>query len=475
MSNSNLESLLLEQERRTKYNKFKSLFPDTGKYRRDLYPKHINFIKMGSQFKERCLMSGNRVGKTVVGAYEMACHLTGIYPEWWPGKVFDKPINAWAIGKTAKTTRDIVQQELMGDSADIGTGLIKQDLILHSTSLAGTPGAFDTVRIKHISGGTSILHFKSSDQGDEAFYGAAVDVCWIDEESPVSVYMHCLTRTMTTKGIVYLTFTPEKGLSELVLLFLKDAMVVEGPITKTKHVTRIMWDEVPHLSTEEKEALLEALPPHMKMAKSRGIPAVGVGAVYPVDQDDYTIDPFDIRTNHYPRVFAMDFGWNKTAVLWGAYDKQSDTVYIYDEWYRGQSEPEIHAAAIKARGKWIDGVCDPSGGGTNQENGRHLRNIYDDLGLTMYSANNSVEAGIVSVYSRLSTGRIKIFKNCQNLLAEMRIYRYDDNGKIVKKNDHLCDCLRYLIMSGLDYLCDEPNDNNNDSHSRTVTNSLTGY
>jgi hypothetical protein len=61
-----------------------------------------------------------------------------------------------------------------------------------------------------------------------------------------------------------------------------------------------------------------------------------------------------------------------------------------------------------------------------------------------------VESGIYEVWQRLSTGRIKVFKSCLNLLSEYRIYRRDDKGRVVKENDHALDALRYLVMSGKD-------------------------
>ena len=50
---------------------------------------------------------------------------------------------------------------------------------------------------------------------------------------------------------------------------------------------------------------------------------------------------------------------------------------------------------------------------------------------------------------RLSTGRLKVFKTLPNWLAEFRIYRRDERGRIVKENDHLMDASRYLVVSGL--------------------------
>ncbi len=53
------------------------------------------------------------------------------------------------------------------------------------------------------------------------------------------------------------------------------------------------------------------------------------------------------------------------------------------------------------------------------------------------------------MWERLSSGRLKIFKSLGNLRAEYRIYRRDEKGRIVKKDDHGLDALRYAIMSGL--------------------------
>jgi intein/homing endonuclease len=96
-----------------------------------------------------------------IGGYETALHLIGEYPSWWKGRRFRRPIDAWAAGDTSETTRDIIQQIMMGNIGELGTGLIPRDSILGQPShRAGVPGAMDTVRVKHSSGGTSTLGFK---------------------------------------------------------------------------------------------------------------------------------------------------------------------------------------------------------------------------------------------------------------------------------------------------------------------------
>ncbi len=215
------------------------------------------------------------------------------------------------------------------------------------------------------------------------------------------------------------------------------------------------WDDVPHLTAEQKQRLWDSIPPYQRDARSKGVPALGSGAIYPVPESDIVCDAIEIP-KHWPRVYAMDVGWKRTAVLWGAWDRDNDTIYLYAEYYRGQAEPAVHAAAIKARGEWIPGVIDPASRGRNQLDGTRLIEQYTALGLNLDPAQNAVEAGINAVWERLSTGRLKIVRTLHSFLAEYRIYRRDEKGAIVKENDHLMDCCRYLVMSGLDRAIVQP-------------------
>jgi phage terminase large subunit-like protein len=211
------------------FNRIDQMFPDTGELRRELYPKHMEFFAAGATYNERAFMAGNRIGKTRAGACEMAYHLTGIYPLWWEGKRFDTPIEAWAAGSSAQTTRDILQAQLLGKPAPdagslagepigLGTGMIRGSCIADIRK--GVDGAIETAWIRHISGGVSTLGFKSYKQGIQSFAGTAKHVVWVDEECPFDIYIECLTRTMTTSGIIYLTFTPLQGMTQTVLHFL---------------------------------------------------------------------------------------------------------------------------------------------------------------------------------------------------------------------------------------------------------------
>lgn len=236
------------------------------------------------------------------------------------------------------------------------------------------------------------------------------------------------------------------------------------------------WDDVPHLDDKTKAELYASIPPYQRDARSKGIPQLGSGAIYPVPETEIVCDPFKIP-NYWPRCYALDVGWNKTAAVWGAWNQDDDTVYLYAEHYRGHAEPSVHAAAIRAKGKWIPGVIDPAARGRAQKDGDQLIQNYVDLGLLLEKADNAVEAGLYQVWERLSGGRLFIFKSLQNWLTEFRIYRRDEHGKIVKQNDHLMDATRYLIMSGLGVAFREPKDELADDryYTDSTRSEITGY
>jgi len=219
-----LIALLEERERRKRRRKLFEVYPDTGPLRRGLYPKHLQFFAAGTEHQERAAVAANRVGKSFgLGGFETALHLTGLYPQWWPGRRFDHPVDVWAAGDTSETTRDIPQLILMGAPGEYGTGLIPGDKIAgNPTHRAGVAQAVDTVRIAHASGGMSMLGFKSYDQGRKKFQGTAKHLIWLDEEPPEDVYSECMARLMTTNGMMICTFTPLEGLSNVVLKYMPE-------------------------------------------------------------------------------------------------------------------------------------------------------------------------------------------------------------------------------------------------------------
>ena len=407
--------------------------------------------------QQRLLMAGNRVGKSFCGAMEVAYHATGKYPSWWAGKRFNRPVRCWAGGVSNETTRDVCQKELVGQPDDPtakGTGSIPLDDIGTTVRKAGVPNAINSVVIKHKTGGYSRVGFKAYEMGKEKWMGESVDVIWLDEEPPQGIYSQALTRTADKGGIVFMTFTPEQGMTETVAQFINNIKEGQALIQAT-------WDDAPHMTGSIRKQILEALPPHERKMREKGIPVLGSGLVFPLPEEDLLCDPIDIP-DHWPRLCGIDFGWDHpTAVTWIAWDRDSDVVYVYDSYSLRQETVPVHSSAINARGKWIPVIWPMDGRQADKGSGKNLTEQYRKESVNMLrehfsnppsqgmkegTGGNSVEAGIQQMLTRFQTKRLKIFKNQGKLLEELRMYHRKD-GKIVPIHDDVISALRYCVMS----------------------------
>ena len=206
------------------------------RYCRVLYQKHLTHMAAGAQHRERSFMAGNRVGKSDCGGVESTFHLTGIYPHWWEGKRFDEPIRLWACGDNAETVREITQEKLLGPIGFFGAGFLPWASIHHHRVRRGAADAVEKVWVRHASGGKSVCHFKSYEQKRKSFQGTAQHVIWLDEECPMDIYAECLLRTARTSdfpgGIIYATFTPLLGMTELIKTFLPEGQLPPGGVVE---------------------------------------------------------------------------------------------------------------------------------------------------------------------------------------------------------------------------------------------------
>lgn len=448
------EALRLLELRRehSKYSSIDNYFPADGPYRRELYPKHLEFFASGAAYRERAFIAGNRVGKTQAGAYEMTFHLTGNYPDWWKGRRFSHPVSAWAAGDTSKTTRDIIQLALYGPIHEPGTGMIPKDKIARVTTKTGIADCLETIYVKHVSGGLSEVVLKSYDQGRDAFTGTNRHVLWLDEEPPYDIYVECLLRTMVVNGTLLVTATPLLGMTEVMRFFVQPA---DGD--ESKFFVQATWDDVPHLDEKAKQALLASIPPYQREARSKGVPQLGAGAIYQIPESDIVVADFSLP-DYWPRAYGLDVGWRKTAAIWGARDNETGIVYLYSEHYVGLQQPSLHADAIKSRGDWIPGVIDPAAQGRSQTDGEQLIQLYRSQGLNLQPALNAVEAGLYTTWQLMSSGKLKVFASLGNWLQEFRLYARDKDGHVIKANDHAMDATRYLVVSGLSRMKTKPGD-----------------
>ncbi len=448
-----LIDLLKAKEERRRFNKLTWFSP---------YVWQKKLAHASHDHKQILAMCANQIGKSTAGAYITACHLTGLYPDWWTGHKFKEPIYSWAAGVSNDTTRDILQSELFGLAEDEdawGTGMIPKECIGQATRRRGTTGnTYDSVLVQHHDpdtgkpNGFSRIGFKSYEMGEEKFYGRPLDYIWLDEQPPSNIYTQCITRTVATNGYVMMTFTPEAGMTPVVHQFMHDRQ-------KGQFLLQASWDDAPHLDEATKTQLLAQYPPHERKLRAEGIPVMGDGQVFPIAPDRLEVAPFPIP-GHWPKICGLDFGWDHpTAAVWIAIDQESDTYYVYDCYSQNKETVITHAAAINARDRGVpvswpkDGLQSDKGSGINladQYRQQNVNMLHDwarnpkapgDTG----KGNNTIEPGIMDMLQRMETDRFKVFSHLGSWWQEFNGY-YRKDGKIVAMNDDLMSATRYACM-----------------------------
>lgn len=416
------------------------------------YQKQADFHAAGKDYRERLLMAGNQLGKTLSAGAEVAMHLTGRYPDWWQGKVFDKPINAWASGITSESTRDNPQRILLGGLGKYGQGMIPRNAFSDKdiSNKRGTPNAVDTVIVKYggggdVQAGESILGFKSNDQGREKWQGPTLDLIWFDEEHDEDVYIEGITRTNVTMGPILFTFTPLKGMTNVVKRYLLDKV----PGT---HITQMTINDAEHYSPEQREAIIASYPAYLRDAKANGIPAMGSGRVFPIEEDYLKADQFPIP-DHWPVIGGIDFGWDHpSAGIRMAWDRDNDIIYVTNCYRARENTPLMFTAAVKPWGEDLKWAWPHDGLQHDKGSGEQLATQYRQHGLRMLperatftDGSNGLEAGIGEMMDRMQTGRLKVFAHLNDWFEEFRLYHRKD-GLIVKLNDDILSATRYAMM-----------------------------
>ncbi len=411
------------------------------------YPKQRAFHAAALTHRERLFLAGNQLGKTMSAGAETAMHLTGRYPVAWPGRVWQRGVIGWAASETGELTRDTVERMLLGRAGKRGTGMVPADAILDLTASRGAADAIATARIRHTSGGVSLLVFKSYDQGRERWQGETLDLCWYDEEPPPAIYDEGLTRTNATGGMVWLTCTPLQGMTEVIGRFFP------VPNTPDRSLTMMTIEDAEHYSAEQRERVIASYPEHEREARARGIPVLGSGRVFPVPESLIS-EPAAALPRWWRRLCAIDFGHgdHPTAAVWLAHDPETDVVHIYDA-YRNKDPGLVqHAAAIRARGDWIPVAWPHDGLQTDRVSAETIAGHYRAAGCALLRGHAThadggigVEAGLMDMLERMRTSRLRVAEHLADWWEEFRLYHRKD-GKLVKLRDDLMSATRYGLM-----------------------------
>lgn len=429
------------------------------------------------------LGAGNQTGKTWAGAHEAAYHATGLYPDDWKGARFKKPTVGWVGGVSGEVIRDTTQKLLLGriqDPDSLGTGSIPRDCIIEQSRALGIKGLLAFVTVKHASGGTSVIVFKSYEKGREKFQGETIDWVWLDEEPPEDIYNESLTRTNNGQlgQFLFITFTPLKGMTTT-------AFDYYSRTKPQKHLTVMTIYDVDHYTAEEKESIVSSYPEHERDARSKGIPTVGEGRIFLTPEDDIKHSKQDFPA-WWPHIIGMDFGYGQSeashpsALVFMCWDRDNDVVYIYDAFYVKKPTPIKVAGVVRSRHphlidwvpvSWPHDALKASGG---NEKGA-VKDLHQAQGMQMLSkqathrdGGNSVEAGILDMQQGFENGTLQVAKHLDEWFDEYRMYHRED-GKIVKLRDDMMSATRYGKMM-LRYARVQPDEDDDDDYQVSRNN-----
>jgi len=417
-----------------------------------------------------------------------AYDLTGLYPDWWTGYKFDRPITLVAGCINNDKTRDILQRELFGDpiewESELGTGWIPKHTIGKIQKKRGVPDAFYNVRIKHFTDGKfdgwSKVVFLAYEMGKATWMGHKADINHLDEEPPADILEQAARSGIATGGRIRMTFTPENGMTSVVRSIEKDWSLhtaewkdvagedfdieIEGENYAFKTIKTLQGRPGHLTKAKVLDAKKKILPYQLKM-RMRGIPVLGSGLVFTLPEKDISVEPMSFP-DHFKFLDALDFGGlsstaHPTAFARGAYDPENDVIYIYDGFrLKGREIPEIASHIIMKSNSDRIPVAYPHDGNKITGQGQSTRDQYAQAGVNMFDTHvtnppseNQIEGkggiqimpGITDISARMSDGRFKVVSTVNDFFEEYRGYHMKD-GKIIDVDDDFMSAVRYIVM-----------------------------
>jgi len=431
----------------------------------------------------RGILAANRIGKTVSTCYETAMHLTGIYPDWWEGRRYDRPITAMVAGEGWSQVALVLQNELLGTPDvklrdNIGSGAIPRVCIDTDTMRSDGANCIG-VEILHRTGGKSYLLFANYTQEVRQLQGFKLNLAVFDEQPPDDFFSEIVTRTATTQGMVMCSFTPLKGLNGLVSKFWNKEAGYD--------YIRVSWADVPEydpwgepflLHTTRQQLERDYLP-HERDARIQGKPIMGKGAVFQMrDWPTYRSGdvPFHEMRN-ISRVIALDLGLvnDKTVISLMYWDPYEKTAWLHRQIVVQGIEEAVptqyinHLLRPEVYGTPIVLPADASTQGRYTMSSTSIRELFEQYELNVVPGaimnppdaqgrtTNHKSYGINQMRQMLEVGSLMVNENCVEFLREAQNYYVDTQGRFSDPDDCI-DSARYALLACLQGIA-EPWDN----------------
>lgn len=401
--------------------------------------------------RERWVFGGNRSGKTECGAVEAIWLALGIHPY----RENRKDVCGWVVSLSSRVQKDVAQKKVLHylDKRYIF------DIIMQSGKKESPEyGIIDTIIVKNAFGGLSSIGFKSCEEGREKFQGASLDFVWFDEEPPKDIYDECKMRVLDRSGFIFGTMTPLKGLS-----FVYDDIYLNRAGDDEIFYEFMEWADNPFLPKKEVDRLTKLLSSEELKSRRYGeFVDSGRGLVYPeFDPSIHVIEPF-VVPYYFQECMSIDPGLNNPlSCHWYAVDGDGN-IFVIAEHYAAGQNVDYHAEKIKEKcrelnwhfgysGKY-EALIDSAANQKTLASTKSVAELFFENGILVNThVNKDVFSGIAKVKARLKNAEGKasifIFKNCVNMIREIKGYLWGEGDSPIKRDDHAMDELRYFVMS----------------------------
>ena len=434
-----------------KEQKLRSEGDNLGRYNtgKVVHKKQLEFHKCPK--KNRWVFGGNRSGKTECGAVEAVYMARGIHPY----RKNRNNVFGWVVSLSQQVQRDVAQAKILhylnpSWIEDVSMQSGKKDSLKY--------GVIDQIRIKNVFGGSSVIGFKSCDQGREKFQGSSLDFVWFDEEPPKDIYDECRMRVIDKRGDIFGTMTPLKGLT-----FIYDEIYLNSGNSKEVWYEFMEWADNPYLDKGEVDALTQSLSEDQLESRRYGRFKHSCGLVYPeFDENVHVVKKPFRPPSEWQDIISIDPGLNNPlSAHWYAVDFDGN-VYVVAEHYEAGKDIAYHANMIKSISEQLGWKKDSSGriaaiidSAANQKtlaSSKSVTELFYEFGINANpKVNKDMFSGVqrVKQYLKVNNGvpKLNIFPWCVNLIRELKSYRWAKGDTPVKKDDHSLDELRYYLMT----------------------------
>ena len=442
------------------------------------YPWQRDAVKMTADNRVVGLIAANQVGKSETAMSIVSCLATGIIPDWWEGRRYDRPVKIMVAGVDSNHNKNVLMDKLIGTNnwrlkQERGSGQIPRDFIIEESAVTVRGDDINSIKIKHVSGQMSEIIFRAYSQGREAAQGFQADIIVIDEQPHDDFWSESLVRTAATGGFVICSFTPLKGLTGLVEQLMALEPMPDAPSDKfgpkyrqeeSWAMVRASWDDITHISDEDKAQLRRGFAAYEADARTFGMPIAGHGRIFPYQQHDILYDPRETQIpEHLPHLIGIDIGHghgrDPSASVLVAWDESDDIIYVMDAQMESTDTTKDMSKLIM-KTEHRAPVAWPSDAGRSTMNAAasvadQLREMDVKLLAKPFmnpkgadgKRNNFKMPGITEINQRFSEGRLRISSQCQPLIKEIENYSYTETGKIQDGKDHCIDAFRYAVMS----------------------------